>query len=103
MERRGEIRPLWKEARVSRAGLAIVPYVRLKSRAQLRKERLLRSAGWSVVGLSGGVAFLVALWEARVMIGGGALFAGSAWFLITRRKHSGACAGLHCPGCKHHS
>ena len=100
MEKRGEIRVLWAGQRVSRLGLARVPYMRLRSRRQVRRERNLRLAGWGVVGFASAVTFVASIWEARVILVGGFSLAASGWYLTSRLRHRGACPGLHCPGCR---
>lgn len=99
MVRRGEIRVDWSRASVTREGVARVPYIRLKPYEQVRRERLLRMAGYGVLGFTTLCVVLTALWEARIIIAGGTILAGSAWFTITRLRHASTCTGLHCPDC----
>lgn len=86
---------LWGDVTVRR-GVAYVPYVRLMSREEARRARLWRGAGWTLIGALGVGASLAALWEARSIIFGALMFAGSLRYLL---RHRVGCAGLHCPGC----
>lgn len=81
-----------------------VPYVPLRTAREVRNRAVLKAAGWAVMALGGAGSLLAAAWQARVVLtylGAGAVltFLSLAW-LLTRGNHSGACPGLHCPGCR---
>lgn len=73
------------------------------------RTRTGRAIAWAAavcaVALGGLVAYLavlVARWitEHLAQIGAVLAVAAVVWLLINRARHSGACPGLHCKGCK---
>ena len=102
-ERAGEVEILGPvRAHPQAPHLITQPYIlRGRRAAWVRRKRAALIVGGSV-----GVYALVALaliWEARFLLvqaAGGLLFLAALAWLCTRTRHSGACAGLHCPGCR---
>lgn len=100
-ERRGELIPLRHLARLDpRTGQVSIPYVRMKTRTQVRRMQWIRIGSMSV----GGVVFLAGLgwlaWESRYIIGAAAgllaVVGLSVWLAPHWRQ---GCPGLHCTGC----
>lgn len=101
-ERRGELIPLRHLARLdSRTGQVSIPYVRMKTRAQVRRMQLIRIGSMSV----GAAAFLAGFgwlaWESRYVIGAAAgllaVIGLSVWLAPHWKR---GCPGLHCTGCQ---
>lgn len=102
MVKTGEIIAIERFARVdNRAGLIEIPYVRMKTHEQVRRERRARAAAVVAGGLMLAVAVGWLLWQAReaivlacvaVMVIPGALYLCSHW--------RNGCSGIHCSGCK---
>lgn len=101
MVRTGEIIAIDRFTRRHAGGLIEIPYVRMKTREQVRRERRVRALGVVAAGtaLAVGVGWL--LWQARlvillavatVLVGAGVLWLSSHW------RHG--CSGIHCSGCK---
>jgi hypothetical protein len=77
-----------------------VKVVRLADPAPRWKRRMWIGAG----GVSTVTVLAAMVWHARHVLATGALtvtvIALALWLLANRASHSGACAGLHCAGCK---
>ncbi len=100
-ERRGEVIGLRRFEQIDRrAGTTRIPYVRLKTQAQVRRERLVGALPLAAAGmLFLGVVCWVA-WEARYVALGvaGMMTLGAAALRFAPHWRKG-CTGLHCPGC----
>lgn len=98
MERRGEIRII--DRRPTRNGISTVYYVRLKTRRQVRAERLARwsPAIFGALALIGFVAY--ALWSIRALLAevGLAIVITAAVLWLAPHWRSG-CPGIHCNDC----
>ncbi len=102
MERRGEVRGHYGAARVDpRTGTIEIPYVRLRTRAQIRARRAAWVAGSALAGVSVvfGLGWLA--WESRYVIGAvlgaAALLIVASWLAPHWTR---GCPGLHCAGCR---
>lgn len=101
-EARGEVIGLWCFERVNRrAGTTRIPYVRLKTQAQVRRERAIRAA----VLAAAGVLFLGAVcwmaWQARfVILSAAGMTALGTLALLAWPHWTRGCSGLHCSGCR---
>jgi hypothetical protein len=87
-----EVAQQWQE---TRHGCA---YVVVKVICEPR-SRVPWYVGATVLALSAAMGIGVALYESRWIWFTLAGLFGVYW-LLTRFKHSGACPGLHCPGCR---
>lgn len=101
MEKRGEIIAVHRFAKESVPGRVVIPYVRMKTRAQVRREQARRVAVLSGAGLFflGTVTWLA--WDARYALGtlAGLMLTGTLVVRLVPHWRQG-CSGLHCPGCK---
>jgi hypothetical protein len=100
MERTGEIIAVHRFAKELN-GQVSIPYVRMKTRAQVHREQAKRVA----LMAGAGTLFLAAVawmaWDARYVIATAAGLALASWLLIRLVPHwTNGCPGLHCPGCK---
>jgi hypothetical protein len=93
-ERRGEIQRVTNV--VERKHSAYVVVIRLKRPA----KRWPWYAAGTGIALGWLLTLSIWLWSYRGQVAAITLAAALAWFLITRLRHRGACAGLHCPGCR---
>lgn len=101
MEKRGEIVAVERFARQVRPGVLEIPYVRLKTLEQVRRERQLKFGALVLGGLTAayGVGWLV--WESRYALEllALALLAGGALLYLSLHWSNG-CSGIHCSGCR---
>lgn len=102
LERRGEVLALWRFERINRrAGLTRIPYVRLVTRAQVRRKFWVRA---SVLGASGGLLLAgvtAAAWRDRYALLAVLLLAGIGGTLVRFGGHwRRGCPGVHCSGCR---
>jgi hypothetical protein len=98
-ERRGEILRLGGPvAHPSKPGVLVLPYRRLRPEARWQSWKL-RAFVLSGAGVVYGMSVLWLAWEARFVL---LSLAGVLLLLwaCTRFSHSGACVGLHGPGCR---
>ena len=101
-ERRGEVIGLRRFEQVNRrAGTTRIPYVRLKTQAQVRRERLVRTLPLAATGMLFLGAVCWVAWEARyvVLSVAGMMTLGAAALRFAPHWRRG-CTGLHCPGCR---
>lgn len=101
-EKRGEVIGLRRFEQVDRyAGTTRIPYVRLKTVARVRRDRLMRVALLAGVGVfTLGVACWL-LWEVRYELMAAAGMSAVVGLFFWLWPHwSRGCAGLHCSGCK---
>lgn len=106
LEGRGEIR-VHRASMVERHGILTVRYVRLKAaRTRWQRVRLPIAGTVTALGLSAGYVYVLgrSVWILLAPYwrtwGGTVLGAAALWWLATRIRHSGACPGLHCSGCR---
>lgn len=101
-ERRGELIPLWHMERFDRrTGVTRIPYVRVKTIEQVRRERILRAASLAGLGLAVTGAAIWAMWQVRYLLGAAAGCAALLAMVAILAPHWGrGCTGLHCSGCR---
>lgn len=99
-QRRGEIAPVTSiGVKVNRYGQHGIVVKRIKP--ERPRWALPLAAASAAIGAVGGVAWM--LYEIRWLVFNGTLTVlalTTIWWVITRVNHSGACPGLHCPGCR---
>jgi hypothetical protein len=84
-----------------RTGQTCIPYVRLKTLEQVRREQLTRAALLAGVGLLAVSALAWLAWQARYEIAAAAgMTAAGLLFLLVWPHWSRGCSGLHCSGCR---
>lgn len=101
MEKRGEIIAVQRFAKEIRPGVLEIPYVRMKTREQIRRGQLVKGGALLLGGLGAayGAGWLV--WESRYALEllAGALLAGSGLLYLSLHWSNG-CSGIHCQGCR---
>lgn len=102
MEQRGEVTAYRQFARLDRrTGVLEIPYVRLRTRASVRREQVLTR-----LALSGAGIFFLAVvawlaWESRYVIGAVLAIAATIMLVFWLAPHwTRGCPGMHCQGCR---
>lgn len=101
MEKRGEIIAMQRFAKEIRPGVLEIPYVRMKTREQVRRGQMVKGGALLLasLGVTYGAGWLV--WESRYVLAllAGALLAGAGVLYLSLHWSNG-CSGIHCSGCR---
>lgn len=101
MEQRGEVTAYRQFARLDRrTGVLEIPYVRLRTRASVRRERILLTSGLALAGASFLAVVVWLAWESRYVIGAVLGIAATIMLVFWLAPHwTRGCPGLHCQCC----
>lgn len=101
MQKSGEIIAVQRFAKEIRPGVLEIPYVRMKTREQVRRAQAIKIGGLALGGLGAAYGFGWLVWQSRYVIGLFIMLALLGLGLYGGSLHwSNGCSGIHCSGCR---
>lgn len=101
MQKSGEIIAVERFAKEIRPGVLEIPYVRMKTREQVRRAQAIKIGGLALGGLGAAYGFGWLVYQSRMallLLAGAGLAA--AVLLYLSLHWSNGCPGIHCSGCR---